>query len=119
MQYILLYFHLILFGLKQYTKSSEGELAMEREHHDSHHRGFLSSYMIAIGCRICLLMSLLVFSLKHVIEFVRFLNCKPVLRLTGSRNLKLVMHGSPVIGIAWNDGDNLLVSSDADGTVIV
>ncbi|KAK9136443.1 hypothetical protein Syun_015773 [Stephania yunnanensis] len=33
--------------------------------------------------------------------------------------LRRVTHGSPVIGIAWNNGENLLVSSDADGTVIV
>ncbi|KAK9164262.1 hypothetical protein Syun_005164 [Stephania yunnanensis] len=32
---------------------------------------------------------------------------------------KLQGHGSPVIGIAWNNGENLLASSDADGTVIV
>jgi WD40 repeat protein len=28
-------------------------------------------------------------------------------------------HGSPVIGVAWNHGENLLASSDSDGTVIV
>ncbi|XP_020519973.1 WD repeat-containing protein 13 isoform X2 [Amborella trichopoda] len=32
---------------------------------------------------------------------------------------KLQGHGSPVIGIAWNHGENLLASSDSDGTVIV
>ncbi|OVA08702.1 WD40 repeat [Macleaya cordata] len=32
---------------------------------------------------------------------------------------KLQGHGSPVIGIAWNNGENLLASSDSDGTVIV
>ncbi|KAF9619250.1 hypothetical protein IFM89_005804 [Coptis chinensis] len=28
-------------------------------------------------------------------------------------------HGSPVIGIAWNHGENFLASSDSEGTVIV
>jgi WD40 repeat protein len=28
-------------------------------------------------------------------------------------------HGSPVIGVAWSHGENLLASSDSDGTVIV
>lgn len=32
---------------------------------------------------------------------------------------KLQGHGSPVIGVAWNHGENLLASSDSDGTVIV
>ncbi|KAJ0982375.1 hypothetical protein J5N97_010630 [Dioscorea zingiberensis] len=32
---------------------------------------------------------------------------------------KLQGHGSPVIGIAWNYGENLLASSDSDGMVIV
>lgn len=32
---------------------------------------------------------------------------------------KLQGHGSPVIAIAWNHGENLLASSDSDGTVIV
>lgn len=32
---------------------------------------------------------------------------------------KLQGHGSPVIAIAWNHGENLLASSDYDGTVIV
>ncbi|GAB4837870.1 hypothetical protein Ancab_027396 [Ancistrocladus abbreviatus] len=32
---------------------------------------------------------------------------------------KLQGHSSPVIGIAWNHGENLLASSDSDGTVIV
>ncbi|RAL50387.1 hypothetical protein DM860_016854 [Cuscuta australis] len=32
---------------------------------------------------------------------------------------KLQGHGYPVIGIAWNHGDNLLASSDFGGTVIV
>ncbi|KAF8410533.1 hypothetical protein HHK36_003064 [Tetracentron sinense] len=32
---------------------------------------------------------------------------------------KLQGHGSSVIGIAWNHGENLLASSDSDGTVIV
>ncbi|KAF5179644.1 Wd repeat-containing protein [Thalictrum thalictroides] len=32
---------------------------------------------------------------------------------------KLQGHGSPVIGIAWNNGENLLASSDSEGTVIV
>ncbi|CAN6439388.1 unnamed protein product [Victoria cruziana] len=32
---------------------------------------------------------------------------------------KLQGHGSPVIGIAWNHGENLLASSDSEGTVIV
>ncbi|MCL7038682.1 hypothetical protein MKW94_016396 [Papaver nudicaule] len=32
---------------------------------------------------------------------------------------KLQGHGSPVIGIAWNHGENFLVSSDSEGTVIV
>ncbi|XP_043709473.1 WD repeat-containing protein 13 [Telopea speciosissima] len=32
---------------------------------------------------------------------------------------KLQGHGSPVIGVAWNNGENLLASSDSDGTVIV
>ncbi|GAB2291779.1 hypothetical protein Dimus_026032 [Dionaea muscipula] len=32
---------------------------------------------------------------------------------------KLQGHISPVIGIAWNCGENLLASSDSDGTVIV
>lgn len=32
---------------------------------------------------------------------------------------KLQGHGSPVIGIAWNHGENLLASSDSDGMVIV
>ncbi|PNT72964.1 hypothetical protein BRADI_2g51580v3 [Brachypodium distachyon] len=32
---------------------------------------------------------------------------------------KLQGHGSPVHGVAWNHGENLLASSDSDGTVIV
>ncbi|KAL0903592.1 hypothetical protein M5K25_027982 [Dendrobium thyrsiflorum] len=32
---------------------------------------------------------------------------------------KLQGHGSPVIGVAWNHGENLLASSDSEGTVIV
>lgn len=32
---------------------------------------------------------------------------------------KLQGHGSPVIGVAWNHGENFLASSDSDGTVIV
>ncbi|XBI29382.1 hypothetical protein VPH35_053376 [Triticum aestivum] len=32
---------------------------------------------------------------------------------------KLQGHGSPVMGVAWNHGENLLASSDSDGTVIV
>lgn len=32
---------------------------------------------------------------------------------------KLQGHGSPVIGIAWNHGENLLASSDSEGTAIV
>lgn len=32
---------------------------------------------------------------------------------------KLQGHGSPVIGVAWNYGENLLASSDSEGTVIV
>jgi len=32
---------------------------------------------------------------------------------------KLQGHGSPVIGVAWNHGENLLASSDSDGVVIV
>ncbi|XP_010933087.1 uncharacterized protein [Elaeis guineensis] len=32
---------------------------------------------------------------------------------------KLQGHGSSVIGVAWNHGENLLASSDSDGTVIV
>ncbi|XP_074555799.1 uncharacterized protein LOC141811669 [Curcuma longa] len=32
---------------------------------------------------------------------------------------KLQGHGSTVIGVAWNHGENLLASSDSDGTVIV
>ncbi|XP_020087173.1 WD repeat-containing protein 13 [Ananas comosus] len=32
---------------------------------------------------------------------------------------KLQGHGAPVIGVAWNHGENLLASSDSDGTVIV
>ncbi|KAJ4962580.1 hypothetical protein NE237_022519 [Protea cynaroides] len=32
---------------------------------------------------------------------------------------KLQGHGSPAIGVAWNHGENLLASSDSDGTVIV
>lgn len=32
---------------------------------------------------------------------------------------KLQGHGSPVIGVAWNHGENLLASSDSDGLVIV
>lgn len=32
---------------------------------------------------------------------------------------KLQGHGSPVIGVAWSHGENLLASSDSDGTVIV
>ncbi|XP_057966154.1 uncharacterized protein LOC131156467 isoform X2 [Malania oleifera] len=32
---------------------------------------------------------------------------------------KLQGHGSPVIDIAWNHGENLLASSDSDGTVII
>ncbi|KAG0481982.1 hypothetical protein HPP92_010066 [Vanilla planifolia] len=32
---------------------------------------------------------------------------------------KLQGHGSPVIAVAWNHGENLLASSDSDGTVIV
>ena len=28
-------------------------------------------------------------------------------------------HGSPVMGVAWNHGENLLSSSDSDGTVFV
>ncbi|XP_072952465.1 uncharacterized protein [Typha angustifolia] len=32
---------------------------------------------------------------------------------------KLQGHGSPVVGVAWNHGENLLASSDSDGTVIV
>ncbi|GAB2218292.1 hypothetical protein Droror1_Dr00001512 [Drosera rotundifolia] len=32
---------------------------------------------------------------------------------------KLQGHSSPVIGIAWNYGENFLASSDSDGTVIV
>ncbi|KAK1317982.1 hypothetical protein QJS10_CPA05g01228 [Acorus calamus] len=32
---------------------------------------------------------------------------------------KLQGHGSPVIAVAWNYGENLLASSDSEGTVIV
>lgn len=32
---------------------------------------------------------------------------------------KLQGHGAPVIGVAWNHGENLLASSDCEGTVIV
>ncbi|XP_058110469.1 uncharacterized protein LOC131253478 [Magnolia sinica] len=32
---------------------------------------------------------------------------------------KLQGHGSPVIGVAWNHGENFLASSDSEGTVIV
>ncbi|KAL5976632.1 hypothetical protein ACLOJK_020965 [Asimina triloba] len=32
---------------------------------------------------------------------------------------KLQGHGSPVIGVAWNHGENFLASSDSDGMVIV
>ncbi|GMP51164.1 hypothetical protein CsSME_00017507 [Camellia sinensis var. sinensis] len=32
---------------------------------------------------------------------------------------KLQGHGYPIIGIAWNHGENLLASSDFGGTVII